>query len=401
MSNGSLRISTGWDKVPPEYIPYLSFLLGFDMPYFPQSLDSLRRTMLRNTVRLQQLKGSRRVLIELFEIFGFAILISNLWWSKDGERLIRPGQDLPPDFADQEIDVEQKCQMEPLFSNYSTDGFGELSIPLLHRPQKGEVESEFVSELGVPDITVDAWLVDAGSTAHADLQAISDAMDADPSGYGESVSCILPAVSSSGVQGYSKVVVSGDTGLGQSETLSGKSPPFTKSGVKFNKDANTLDTVFNGAISFTAPNAINASTQELVLFAFVKYDKLKIIVPASLKDLQSNRFDVQLLTRKSEQIGPDVIEFVIDFLFRLKAFHSLLNVIRFRIDLNESYEVTDFCVGGDVTQRFDTDGGRLQVPPAIIPETTDPCDRTPEKIGYKPEDIELRDIKLESLPEAA
>jgi hypothetical protein len=84
------------NNITPEFIPYLAFLLGFDLPFFPNSLDRLRRTMMRNIVRLQQLKGSRRALIELFELFGFNIFLMNLYWSKDGDRLIRPGEPLPP-----------------------------------------------------------------------------------------------------------------------------------------------------------------------------------------------------------------------------------------------------------------------------------------------------------------
>jgi len=91
------------DKITPQFIPYLAFLLGLDIPFFPESLDSLRRTMLRNIVRLQQLKGSRRALIEMFELFGFQTYLINLYWAKDGSRLIRPGQEMPPAYADQEI----------------------------------------------------------------------------------------------------------------------------------------------------------------------------------------------------------------------------------------------------------------------------------------------------------
>ena len=90
-------------------------------------------------------------------------------------------------------------------------------------------------------------------------------------------------------------------------------------------------------------------------------------------------------------------------MYRLKAFHSLLNKVISRIGLNETYEVTDLCVGGDVAQRYDTDIGMLQVPPAIIPEIpgdiNDCTKLDANSLGYKPEDIALRLRKLTNMPE--
>jgi len=47
-------------NISAEHIPYLSFILGWELPYFPQSVDSLRRAVLRNIVKLQKLKGCKR-----------------------------------------------------------------------------------------------------------------------------------------------------------------------------------------------------------------------------------------------------------------------------------------------------------------------------------------------------
>lgn len=390
------------DNITPEFIPYLSFLLGLDIPFYPKSLDQLRRTMLRNIVRLQQLKGSRRALIDLFELFGFNIFIINLFWSKNGERLIRPGASLPDDFADQEIDVTSAVQIEPVLAEYDTDGFGELQVPLLFRPTELVTNEGIASVVESGDVIVDAYLVDKDSEAHTQLQAILTASNADPSGYGKSVGGDLPLITGVGIRGYSQIIIEGPQGLATDETLSGIQPPFIKVGVTLDRSQSILNLTFNGAILFEEPNPVEAkSSPGIVLFAFATYNRQELVVPDALSDLQSNRFDLQLLTRDGEQITPDVLEFIIDFLFKLKAFHSLLNVIIISLDLNETYEVTNFCIGGDFDTRFDTDAGKLQVPPAIIPLTPveGDCNIDAKSLGYKPEDCLLRERKLENLPE--
>lgn len=389
------------DKVTPEFVPYLAYLIGLDIPFFPRSLDNLRRVMLRNIVRLQQLKGSRRALIDLFSLFGFNIFLINLYWSEKACRLVRPGEELPAEFDDQEIQIIEQCQIEPLLAEYDTDGFGDLTIPLLYRPTTIQVVDGIATRIDGGEIVVDGFLVEENSAAHTQLQTIMNNVNADPSGYGESVGCDLPPVTGSGIVGYSQIILDSLTGEVTDETQMGIQPPFGNKGTTYNASQNYINLVFNGAILFNVPNTLRPSSPNLKLFTFATYDRQEFIVPEEMQDLQSNRFDVQILTRTDQQVEPEVLVFLVDFLFKFKAFHSLLNVLIYGFDLNETYEVTDWCVGGDVKQRYDTDAGMLQVPPAIIPNLPDDgdCNLTPEDLGYKDEDILLRNRKLENLEE--
>ena len=64
---------------------------------------------------------------------------------------------------------------------------------------------------------------------------------------------------------------------------------------------------------------------------------------------------------------------------------------------------SNWCVGGDYLQRYDTDAGQLQVPPAIIPDVpsdiNDCTQLDPKNLGYKDSDLLLRARKLSVLPE--
>ena len=321
------------DHVTPEFVPYLAFLLGLDIPFFPNSLDRLRRTMMRNIVRLQQLKGSRRALIDLFNLFGYTIFLINLYWSKDGKRTIRPGEPLPEQLADQEIGIEEKCQIEPVLAEYDTDGFGELTVPLLYRPSKVTTNEGIASVIEAGDVVVDAYLVRKGYGAHRQLQAITEAMNLDPDGYGEASGCRLPDITGSGIEGYSQILIQGQRGEATEQTIEGAQPPFITSGVRLDRVQNILHMTFNGAILFQEPNLFEATrTEGLALYTFATYDRQEYDVPDDLKDLQSNRFDIQLLTANNTEVTSDVLEFLIDFLFQIKAFHSLLNAIIISLD---------------------------------------------------------------------
>jgi hypothetical protein len=389
-------------EVPAEAVPYLSSLLGWEIPYFPQSLDALRRAVLRRTVELQSLKGSRRAIINIFRLFGFEILISNLWWSSDGKRFIRPGESLPTPYEDEEIGIVEACQVDLLFDDYDTGGFGEFSIPLVYRPQ--EIAGfNFDAAVDGGDVTIEAYRVSKDSQAYTELVAIAANVQESPTTYGtgkcftdsngfQGHTTISGAMDGLDVLGFSQILISGKLGEPSDEIQTGQSPPVLSNTINLNRETNEVALTVNGYLDGEA------------IFAFAFYNRQDIIVPTVIQDLQSNRFDVQVLTDDlTEFADPVTLEFAIEFLFRLKAFHSLLNVIRLDIDLTESYEVTDWCVGGDTQQRYDIDAGMLQVPPAIIPDIPgelNDCTRLdPTTLGYKPEDILLRNRKLEALPE--
>ncbi len=161
------------DKIPAQLIPYLAFLIGWDLPNFPGVSDNIRRSILKQATRLQQLKGSRRALIDLFDIFGFSIQLLNLWFSKDGSRLIAPGETLPEELQDEEIELSESCQTDVLVSEFSEAGFGQIEIPLLFRPNL--------------KLVLDAWLVTTDSPTRDALADASDAITDDAEAFATEV----------------------------------------------------------------------------------------------------------------------------------------------------------------------------------------------------------------------
>lgn len=392
-------------EAPAEAIPYLSALLGWDIPYFPASLDQLRRAVLRRTVEFQKLKGSRRAIINIFRLFGFEVLISNLWWSADGKRLIRPDQTLPVQYEDQTITTIEIDQVDLILDGYQVADFTPLQIPLLYRPQEKSGLDAFTALRDGGQLLVTIYVVEDGSPAQIVLDEIATALAADPTGYGADSNCLVDtngylfpqnitdALAGKELKGFSQIQIAGKMGDPVDEVLVGPNIPVKTSGINFNRETNVLNLTFNGLTTL--------STYKI--YGFVTYKRYEFAVPDVLADLQSNRFDLQVLTPALDQFAdPTTLDFAVEFLYKLKAFHSLLNVIRTRAELTETYEVTTLCVGGEYAQRFDTDIGRLQVSPAIlprIPAENDCALLDAQSLGYKDEDLLLRLRKLTNLPE--
>jgi hypothetical protein len=487
--------SVNWvDNISPQFVPYLCYLLGLDLPYYPQSLYSLRKTMLRNVARLQMLKGSRNAIYDMFNLFGYIVYINKLYWSVDGKRLIRPGEKLPTEYRNQEIQLKQVCQIEPVLVGYNTSGFGNLTIPLLYRPsymeeldgianvvEDGEItlksylvrkntlgsgtvsthqtvnlvgiNTTFLTDFVVGDtiivtgetiriiatITDDTHLtvttpfqnttIDISYTyvskSYKKLEEIACSIGTstcnnNPADYKSDVFSVMttencstattvqvfnfPTIPTDGIESWSQVTIDRSANAANPNSdLSTGEPPITHHGVTIDRKANLLHITFNGAIQFDDKYGLhgtNAPNAEQLLYTFAVYNYEKSIVPGVIENLYSNRFDVQLLTQNGEQVGGDVLEFLIDYLFKLKAFHSLLHVLIYHENLNETYQVTSFCVGGDKEQRYDIDAGKLQVPPAILPRIpSDNCSADPSNLCYKSTDIALRKEILSNLPE--
>lgn len=370
------------DNIPAQLIPYLAYLIGWDLPYFPGSTDEIRRSILRNGRRLQQLKGSRRAIRELFEIFGFVIDIANLWYSKDGTRFIAPGEQLPDNLSDQEITTQVVCHSEPILTNYTTAGFGQIQIPLLFRP--------------VGDITIDAWLVQQGTTTASALQDAVEQTATDIEAFsvencgttleGYQISnTLIDGIPSSPILGKSRILVNIETGKATTNTITGNEPPLNQTGVIYDPDKNILTITFDHYLAFD---------HDQVLYGFATYNREKIVLPPDLQNLRSNRFDINvLLFKNGEQPSSDIYEFLLTFLTKFKAFHSLLRKITFTVELGAIYNVSDLCIGGRQAQAADSDLGNLQVLPPIIPiDTTiaESCDVSAIQRGFKDSDLEYR-----------
>lgn len=376
------------DQIPAQFIPYLSYLIGWDLPYFPGSTDKTRRAVLRNGRRLQQLKGSRRVIRELFELFGYTIDIINLWYRRDGSAFVGPGELQPIQYKDEEIEVSTVCQTEVLMADFSTDGFGEYDIPLLWRPNG--------------DITLDAWLVDTSTNTYTQLKDLLNVIDVDPEGLMSSV-CpttsngftlsvpLQAAVTGTGV-GYSQVLV--EPNFGGKEDHKVGAAPLNKFGITFDPEKNIIHVKFDHYIEFGS---------NLKLFVFATYKRQKITVPQKLTDMRSNRFDIVILFDRVTGQTPDshLLDFLLDFIFKLKAFHSILRKIVYTTQVIDVYNVIDFCIGGRVAQAPGSDLGELQTIPPIIPTTPGSveADCTPDSFrrGFKNSDLTLRDEILAGL----
>jgi hypothetical protein len=365
------------NKIPAQLIPYLAFLIGWDLPNFPGVTDEIRRSILRQAVRLQQLKGSRRALVELFDIFGFTIDLVNLWYSTDGTRLIAPEEQLPDTIQSEEIDVQRVCQIDPLIADYNTNGFGEFEIPMLYKT--------------VSDITVTAYLVTDGATRDALNSVVTELTDDPTALEGSCVQSpdgsIVPQAllaklpgSDPTVIAMSEVTVDSDTGLGFLNASTSSVPLINKFGVGLDRLKNTLTINFDHHLDFDDGSKI---------FIFATYGRDKLIIPSRLNNLRSNRFDVRILLKSGQEVSPELLEFLLQFVFKLKAFHSLLRKISFDINLIEAYNVIDYCF----TQ--------LQVPPPIEeqpePGASNPCEPVSADRGLKDEDLNLRNAIFDAL----
>ena len=420
--------------IVPEALPYLSQLLGWGVPYFPQSATALRRAILRRTTHIQKLKGSSKAVHEIFRLFGFELLTQNLWWSDDGKRLIAPGEKLPSPYESSEIKKRTASQVDLLLNEWQTDGYGDFKIPLLFRPLQANGFDKFIALREGGNVTVDAYLVKKDSAAHLKLKTIAESINSDPKGYGDSsgghttdnAGFLNPAqlhseLSGIETMGYSQVLLTGKLGESTDSVLTGINIPLSNESCEYNRDDNILSLTFNGYKTFIK--------DKTVLYAFATYARDEFIVPSELADLQSNKFNIQVVASELESrllsianqnagewnfhgaavpnsaglVSTAVLDFALDFLFKAKAFHSQLHVVKYAIDLTETYEVTDMCVGGDTAQRYDTPMGRLQVPPAIIPnipaDGPDCANSDPISLGYKSSDVLLRLRKLSNLPE--
>ena len=370
-------------NVAPEHVPYLGFLLGWELPYFPRSVDGLRKAVLRNIVKLQQLKGSKRAVRELFDLFGFVVNIANVWWTPDGKHFVAPGEALPQE-PQYEIESTPTITTEPLLANFYQDGFGETTVPLSYRPI-------------VKKVTIRAYVVRAGSAAHNYISNLTNELSSDfalldyspPSLFTTLDSGVSGIESLNGMVGSSTALVDEDGYVSQI-AVAGDAPIF-RNGLKLDYISNVLNISLSRHYQFTE--------DDTRLYVFATYDHDKVTVPTPMASLQSNRFDVEIITKDGDQVDPDVVLFLIDFLMSIKAFHSLLRKVLVAIFADDTYLVTDYSVGGRTEQDITTDAGQQQTPPeAIIPHANPDCPAIrPEDYGFRRWDIAYRERILAAL----
>lgn len=403
MDEQSLLKTINWiNYIPIEAIQYLSPILGWETPFFPQWLDDLRRALLRKISYLQSVKGSEVALKELYRLFDLEVIISKLWWSADGKILIRPGSKLPTGYQSQEIKVSAACQIDLLYDDWAGPGYGIASIPLMHKPVVIGENAGISGVLRPGNVTIEAYLVNITdqSSYNAFKQIASDIRDS-ISTYGSDEDYFITKSGSirsrlhnelSGVNfvGYSQLLLSGKFGEAINQYHSGDAI-LSPENVRFD--------ITKNSISFSINQYLDDAN--LRLFAFATYEKEHLDVPSRISNLQSNRFDIRIIVpERLQQFHQSVIDFALEFHKKIRSIHSLLRASILLIDLTENYEATDIVLGADAPDRYDVDFGRLQVPPAIIPNIPSElrCKYLTDKaLGYKQTDILYRKRKYESL----
>jgi hypothetical protein len=332
------------NKVPAQLIPYLAYLIGWDLPNFPNVTDTLRRSILRHAVYLQKLKGTKRAIIELFEIFGFSIELSNLWYSTDGKLLIAPGEDIPDNIEDEEIGIETTCQIEPLVADFNEAGFGQLEIPLLYKATGNITLNAWLVKEGIPQ----TQLQDIVNQISDDPEALSGQCQTSPDGFliPQGILNVVPTNDPT-IINYAEVLVGYKSGMGEG-SLGNTESSINKFNITYDKLLNVVHLNFDHHLTFTNGEK---------LFIFATYPRTKITVPEKLDNLRSNRFDVKIILQ-NEIPESDFFEYLMNFIFKLKAFHSLLRKIAFDLDFLEVYNVQDYC-----SDQFSS----VQVPPPVLP----------------------------------
>lgn len=399
---GLLRGVNWVNKIPAQLMPYLAYLVGIDLPSFRQvdleQLDKMRRSMLNKGVYLQKLKGTKRALVELFETFGFIIDVTTLWSSANGNFFLAPGEKVQEGDM---IELETVSQTDPILNAFNDPGFGSITVPLLYKNNNDNA-------------VIDTFLVENDSDAELTLSDILDDLSNNPDsliGYpivNDINNVILPCELfkklkkqqysdsctrnpyefKNGVIGYSVVSFSDIENLYE---YSYKKNPVSYDNIEYDKTKYIINMTLNSYNNFSGYKA----------YSFVSYSRNKIIVPESLRNLQSNRFDINIISKFDEFIDSNLYDFVIDFIMKLKPFHSLLRKIAYDVNFEDIYNVNDFSVGGDFAQSSDVDAGNLQIPPAVKPTeaTEGVCRAGLEKRGFKDTDIDFRTRVLSGLKE--
>lgn len=429
----NLLKSINWvKKTPVEMIPYLAYLLGWDLPYFPQtqgakSLDSIRRAIIRNTTYFQNIKGSKKALKEIFKLFGLDIIVENLWWSPDGKELLRPNGTPTAPYADLKILAEEQPQLDIIFGG-TVDALGTVQISgydssqsvntiidpqtntpigtfiqaetaLLFEPKNLKIINYDEAITDSYEVTLEAVVIRDQDTKIA-FENILKQAGSSPADYAQqktlnidtdygflSIKELDDFLLSANIYARSRVIFNDISGNIKARDNFGKQPAISQ-GSSYNRSSNTLNFSYAGTLY---PGDY--------LYVWATYKRIVIDLPSEMADLGSNRFNIQILSKDLEaQIDPKTLNFSLDFLYKLKAFHSQLHVCRTSVNLHETYEVTDLKIGGDSPQRYEnTDLGRLQVPPAILPNPLFTTCGTPEEVGFKKADINLRLKKLEDI----
>ena len=375
-------------------VPYLVPTLGWDIPFFPKSADDLRKAVLLSLAEIQKTRGSITAINRLFNLFGFTVLVNNLYFIPGATTYTKNdtiGPDEYPDFT-----LETDGVVDPLLVATEVDGFGQSIIPLVYRPQSLDGVDPFKSNKDSGSVTIHSFLVAKDSVAENQIRdylttngsigpLTGSVNSVDSSGFAttDDLVEIEQLTRAEGLINYSLMRMA--NGIVASSMIVGDGGPISTVNATMDIEKNLISLSYDRYVEFDGTS---------VVYSVAVYERIKINLPAALENRRSNYFDVQILSKIDNLLPTDasILGFLLDFIYRVKAAHSLLRAFRYLSVFEETYMVGDWCVGYDVTQRFDVDAGVQQVPPAVIPYfPSGSCIDSPlELSGFKSEDYAYR-----------
>lgn len=371
----------------PETIQALGQTIGWEIPYFPKSLDLLRKAVLRTTTDFQKNRGAFNSIHKLFDLFGYNILIRNLWFSPDDSRLVEPKYDVsaPVQYVDRLVlDVGVGGLVAP--------GFYSTKVPLISKPGVRTRFADF-ADIG-SDVYVDSYAVGVGSDADLAIREFLTSGNYDDlsvSAGGVVNNDLVSRLAGLDVYASHQVKI----GVGGVKELVYKTGPrdvLFVDGLSFNKYDPSVSVQLSG----------HWSDPGVAVYVFVVYRTQQVVIAdSSYDEKRSNYFDIRVNSR-GDTLSPTslVLDYALEFLYRIKAFHSLLRTIFLEYDSSEVYLVGDYCFGPGLSASSDSDIGQQQVPPAIIPTTVEGCvEQDARLLGYKDSDIAYRDRLVAGLLE--
>lgn len=366
----------------PETIPYLSRIVGWDIPYFPKSLDSLRKSILRYTTYFQKNRGTLKSVMELYEMFGLDILIRNLWFDVDNSGLLHPSYDKDG------IEISEACAFDILDADIRSPGFYTNKMSLLNRPSTRFENTDFTRVSS--DVLISAFVVAVGSDAHQyllDLCENQSTVEVQRGHVGYQSEQLDAVLDLDGLTRHQQVLVDRTNNV-RSDVYSGPARIINPSSL---------------SIQFLEPNVEltldgHWSDPSEAVFLFAAYEYQKIEISSELLNRRSNYFDVKLVSPIDSSSNTGLIlDYTLEFLYRIKAFHSLLRKFIVTVEFDESYLVTDFCYGPGFSEIPGLDSGEQQVPSPVTVETLPGCS---ESVGrYKESDYIYRNRLLRNLKE--
>jgi hypothetical protein len=442
-----------------ETFPYLSYILGWAAPYFPSNdTEGIRKALLRRTVELQGIRGSQNAISSLFNILGYDVKIEKLWATPDGKEFIAPNdyyggvQYLTSSYVGYTDLLLNNWSPDTTLLNDSIEAIGQNGFysfvaplrknisfgpPLLSDSGSSSYRGATVQIIGVLEgseaqeylKSLAADVINEIPPSHYDTAYIIDENDnliTEPGIIDPRIDCLAISPWFAGKAGfvaqtYANVIdapipVLVTNGVESQHFVSADGYPVIlcqpyqfKQGENFGQSNGlTLDVTDNQLlinINIPLDNGNNSeyTIRNLRLYAFATYWTQDLVLNYSvMKNLFSNRATIEIVDKADgSAINPKTIDFALEYLQNVQSAHSIINLVRYRLDISESYLVSDMSIGGDFPQKHTVDFGKWQVPGGrqrILTPTISYCSyEDPANYGYTAADINYRKRLIENL----